>query len=74
MQIAALGIGLRLPSFNCACDLFAVGAEVTRQRPEKGEAPGLVEMVVAIEDFAGHHGSRGLAAARQERLAKFEQL
>lgn len=74
MQIAALGIGLRLPGFNGACDLFAVGAEVTRQRSEKGEAPRFVEMVVAIEDLAGHDGSRGLATARQQRLAKFEQF
>jgi hypothetical protein len=45
-----------------------------RQRLEEGEPAVLVEMAVAVEHLARHRGAGSLAAARQQRLAQFDQV
>ena len=68
-------------SFGCARQaldrlrqLFAVRTEIARQRFEEGQPAGGVEVVVAVEHLARHRGAGGFAAARQQRLAQFEQF
>ena len=60
---------------SIACGkLFPVRTEVAGQRCEECKPLGFVEMAVAVEHLARHRGAGGLAPARQQRLAQFDQF
>ena len=74
MQVAGVVVArLRAPGLDRLRKLFAVGPVIPRQRREERQPPVLVEVVVAVEHVARHRGARGFAAARQQRLAQFDQ-
>ena len=65
MQVAGVGvIRLRAPALDGLCKLFPVRTVIARQRCEKRQPAGLVEVMVAIEHLARHRGAGGLAPAR----------
>ena len=75
MQIAGVGVvRLRAPALDRPRQPLAVGTVVAGKRCEERKPAGRVEVVVAVEHFAGHRGARCLAPARQQRLAQFEQF
>ena len=74
MQIAAVAVArVRLPGLDRVRKLLPIRSEVARQRLEEAAPAGLVEIVIAVEYLARHRGARGFAAARQQRLAQFDQ-
>ncbi len=75
MKIAGIGVvRLRAPALDRPRQPFAVGAEVACQRLEERQPAGGVEVVVTVEHVARHRGAGSFAAARQQRLAQFEQF
>ena len=73
-SLASSSLGCAAPALDRLRQLFAVRAEVAGQRFEERQPAGGVEIVVAVEHLARHRGAGGLAAARQQRLAQFEQF
>src|SRR6185437_6224214 len=61
------------PGFDGLVDPVSVGTEIPRQRKEEAAPFRGIEIVIAIENFAGHRGTGGLATAGQYRLAEFDQ-
>ena len=76
MQIAGIGVArLRAPALDRAATAVRGRARSRgRASAKKEAAAGRVEIVVAVEHFARHRGAGSLAAARQQRLAQFEQF
>ena len=75
MQVAGVVVArLRAPGLDRLRQPFPVRAVIARQRFEERKPAGLVEMAVAVEHLARHRGAGSLAAARQQRLAQFDQV
>src|ERR1044072_5649458 len=66
MQVAgAVAARLRVPRLDRLLQPFLVRAVVARQRPEEGDAAGLIEMVITVEHLARDRSSGCFAGAGQ---------
>ena len=75
MQVAGVLVGrLRAPGLDRLRQPFAVRTVVAGQRLEERQPAGLVELAIAVEHLARDRDAGSLAAARQQRLAQFDQL
>jgi hypothetical protein len=75
MQVAGVLVGwLRAPGLDRLRQPFAVRAIAARQRFEKRQPAGVVEMAIAVEHLTRDDNAGSLAAARQQRLAQFDQF
>ena len=75
MQVAGVVVGrLRAPGLDRLRQPFAVRAVIARQLLEERQPSGVVEMAIAVEHLARDRDAGSFAAARQQRLAQFDQL
>ena len=75
MQVAGVLVGrLRAPGLDRLRQPFTVRAIAAGQGLEERQPAGVVEMTVAVEHLARDDNAGSLAAARQQRLAQFDQF
>ena len=73
-SLASSSDRLRAPGLDRLRQPFAVRAVIARQRLEERQPAGLVELAIAVEHLARDRDAGRLAAARQQRLAQFDQF
>src|SRR5581483_5008990 len=75
MHRAAITIaGQRLPGLDRLRKFRPIGPEIAGQCLKKRQSCRRVELVIAVEHLARHGRARGLATARQQRFAQFDQV
>ena len=75
VQIAGAVAGRpRAPGFDRLLQLLLIRSIVARQRLEKRDAAGFIEIVIAVEHLARDRGAGRFAGAGQQRLAQFDQV